>query len=406
MSQLSKNKISIILSALGLIFSFLLIQKYYGDPTSVGETLCNVLSESGSCDKVSESAYSAIRNVPGLGDLPIALFGFVFYGFVGFLFVFSEIKKETSEKNLRFAFYVLILGLIADLGLFFLSVGVIKALCGLCVATYVITIALLAVNFPVFKSLSDKSIRAVLNSFSGSFVNLLIVILSFFVLGLYGGRISMGGTRLVSGSADGEKSIPEQLKEFETAQTVQIDLKDVPILGDINAPITIVKYADFNCGHCMHTSKILKSFLNEYEGIIKVAYKNFPLDGNCNRLVGRKSPEASSCIAASAALCANQQNKFYPVYTGLYDDNEAGVMHTAATVTRLAEKSGLKMDQFRACMSSTKIRDHINREVDEAEKLKINSTPTLFINNKPFPKSGTPDVDFLRRLIYQLINQS
>lgn len=94
MSQLSKNKISIILSALGLILSFLLIQKYYGDPSSVGETLCNALSETGSCDKVSESAYSAIRNVPGLGDLPIALFGFVFYGFVGFLFVLSEIKKE------------------------------------------------------------------------------------------------------------------------------------------------------------------------------------------------------------------------------------------------------------------------------------------------------------------------
>ncbi|EMO85118.1 vitamin K epoxide reductase family protein [Leptospira santarosai str. AIM] len=406
MSQLSKNKISIILSALGLILSFLLIQKYYGDPSSVGETLCNALSETGSCDKVSESAYSAIRNVPGLGDLPIALFGFVFYGFVGFLFVLSEIKKETLDNNLRFAFYVLILGLVADLVLFFLSVEVIEALCGLCVATYVVTVALVAINLPAFKSLSDRSIQAVLNSLGGNFSNFLIVILSFFVLGLYGGRITTGGARLVSGSAGGQKSISEQLKEFETVPPVQIDLKDVPVLGDRNAPITIVKYADFNCGHCMHTSKILKSFLSEYEGIIKVAYKNFPLDGNCNRLVGRKSPGASSCVAASAALCANQQNKFYPVYTGLYDDNEAGVMHTAATVTRLAERSGLNMDRFRACMSSTVIRDHINREVDEAEKLKINSTPTLFINNKPFPKSGTPDVDFLRQLIHQLINQS
>ncbi|MGQ2825431.1 vitamin K epoxide reductase family protein, partial [Leptospira kirschneri] len=63
MNQFSKNKISIILSVLGLIFSFLLIQKYYGDPSSIGETICNTLSESGSCDKVSESAYSAIRNV-------------------------------------------------------------------------------------------------------------------------------------------------------------------------------------------------------------------------------------------------------------------------------------------------------------------------------------------------------
>lgn len=404
MNQFSKNKISIILSVLGLIFSFLLIQKYYGDPSSIGETICNTLSESGSCDKVSESAYSAIRNVPGLGDISIALFGFLFYGFVGFLFVLSEIKKESAEANLRLAFYVLILGLTADLGLFLLSVGVIKALCGLCVATYVVTILLLAVNFSAFKSLSDKSVGAVLNSLNGNFFNFIIVILSFFVLGLYGGKISTNGARLVSGTANGEKSISEQLKEFGTTPAVSIDLKDVPVVGDPNAPITIVKYADFNCGHCMHTSKILKSFLSEYNGIIKVAYKNFPLDGNCNRLVGRKAPEASSCVAASAALCANEQKKFYPVYTGLYDDNEAGVMHTAVTVTRLAEKNGLNMDQFRSCMSSIKIRNQINREVDEAEKLKINSTPTLFINNKPLPKSGTPNVDFLHQLIRQLIN--
>ncbi|TGK28102.1 protein-disulfide isomerase [Leptospira gomenensis] len=405
MKQSSKNKISVVLSALGLILSFLLIQKYYGDPGSVGEALCNTLSEPGSCDKVSESSFSAIRNVPALGDIPIALFGFVFYGFVGFLFVLSEIKKETADSNLRIAFYVLLLGLIVDGGLFAISVGVIQALCGLCAATYVITIALLAVNFSGFKSLSDKSIPAVSASLNGQYLNLLIVVLSFFVVGLYGGRISTGGSRLVSGGF-GEKTAAQLIQEFEKTPTVRIDLKDVPVVGDPNAPITIVKYADFNCGHCMHTSKILKSFLSEYNGIIKVAYKNFPLDGNCNRLVGRKSPEASSCVAASAALCANQQNKFYPVYTGLYDDNEAGVMHTAATVIRLAERNGLNMDQFRSCMSSTKVRDQISREVEEAEVLKINSTPTLFINGKPLPKSGTPDVDFLRQLINQLINQS
>lgn len=179
MGQLSKNKISIILSALGLILSFLLIQKYYGDPNSIGDTLCNALSEFGSCDKVSESTYSAIRNVPGLGDIPIALFGFVFTALWVFFSCCPKLKRNLG-KNLRFAFYVLILGFVVDLGLFLLSVGVIKALCGLCVATYFVTIALLVVNFPVFKSLSDKSIRAVLNSFSGSFVNLLIVIFFLF----------------------------------------------------------------------------------------------------------------------------------------------------------------------------------------------------------------------------------
>ena len=91
-----------------------------------------------------------------------------------------------------------------------------------------------------------------------------------------------------------------------------------------------------------------------------------------------------------------------PVYTALYSDTEKGVMHTASSVSQIASASGLNIAGFQKCMNSSDTRDQISKEVEEAGALRIESTPSLFVNNKPI-RSGTPDIDFLRALIKQLM---
>ncbi|HNK94750.1 MAG TPA: thioredoxin domain-containing protein, partial [Leptospiraceae bacterium] len=169
-----------------------------------------------------------------------------------------------------------------------------------------------------------------------------------------------------------------------------------------NARVTIVKYADLNCGHCMHTSHILRQLLAEFPDQIKIYYKNFPLDGTCNPLVQRKDPSASSCIAASAALCANKQGKFKEVYNGLYTDTENGIRHTISSVREIATKSGVNVQQLQTCMGSTEIQNFILQEVKEGEVLNIQSTPSLYVNNKPLDP-GTPNPNFLKALVEHLL---
>ncbi len=404
MKKLPSNYILAVISGIGAIVSFLLIRKYFGGQAGdgVAQALCDALSDTGSCNKVSESAISAIRNIPWIGDLPIALFGFVFYGFISYLFVFSEIKKEEGEGYLVLAFYLLVLGLVVDLGLFLVSVFYIDAICGLCAVTWVTTLVLVAGTFIQIKDVTNKSPSRIYSVVSKEGLNTLIVILGASVIGLIGGKSFHNS--LVDGEHGGLSQIQKQLSDYEKAPTLSIDIKGASFQGDPNAPITIVKFADFNCGHCMHTSHILKKILRDYDGVVKVVYKNFPLDGTCNRLISSARPEASSCVAASAAICADKQKKFPNMYDALYKNTENQVMHTLSTVLGQAQELNLDMNQFRSCLSSVTVRDQINKEVDEADKLEIHSTPSLFINNKAI-QSGTPKEEFLRALIENLIKK-
>ncbi|TGL62890.1 thioredoxin domain-containing protein [Leptospira sarikeiensis] len=404
MKKLSPSYILAGISSLAAIISFLLIRKYFGGETADGlaQSLCDVVSESGSCSKVSESSISAIRGVPVLGDLPIALFGFAFYGFIAYLFVRSEQKSENKEGYLLLAFYLLVIAFVIDLGLFSASVFYIDAVCGLCAVTWISTLILAGGTFFLIKDYSDKSIKKASSVFQPEGLNLYIIVLLFLAVGQVGGKSFHDS--LVDGEHTGVAQIQKQLAEYEKAPVVPIDLPGSSIQGDPNAPITIVKFADFNCGHCMDTSHILKRILRDYPGLVKIVYKNFPLDANCNKLVQSPRPDASSCVAASAAICADKQNKFPLMYEGLYRNTENRIAHSPASVLSLAQQEGLDMNQFRSCLSSPAVRTQINKEVDDAAKVEIHSTPSLFINNKPI-RSGTPNEAFLRALIESLIKK-
>ena len=63
------------------------------------------------------------------------------------------------------------------------------------------------------------------------------------------------------------------------------------------------------------------------------------------------------------------------------------------------------MNQFRQCMNSQKILKQINQEVDGAEKVNIQSTPSLFINGKAL-QPGTPDPVYLRKLLKHLVDKA
>lgn len=402
------NLIAILLSAVGVVLSVMLIQEFFGTAGAFVESLCSATGTAGGCMQVAASQYSAFRNVPLLGDVPVAFLGLTFYGFFAIVSYFAYSRQDEEKLDLvRLLFLLALFGLVVDLILFGISKFVIGVICPLCFATYIVTLLLLVVTFLQLKQATGENPfmqinTSVLKTISTNFLNFLIIFLALFACGIGIGKFSNTGTSI--GRAGDETVINEKIAAYEKAPVLNINTTDAPFLGDAGAPITIVKYADFNCGHCMHTSHILRQILTEFPGMVKVNYKNFPLDGNCNRLVGRKSPDASSCIAASASICAKKQNKFKEMYIGLYDDNEKGMHHSAGSVLELANNAGLNMAQFQACMGSEETKNYINKEVDEGEKLNIQSTPSLFVNNKAIDP-GTPNPDFLRALIKKLIGK-
>ena len=402
----------IIVTIIGLSLCIALIQEFFGSAGAFVESLCSTTGDGDSCSKVAKSVWSGFRGLPVLGDVPVAHLGFTFYGFCGFLF-YSILKAEEEEKKgfVNLLLTVSLLGILIDVILLIISISQIGTVCILCALTYVVTISIFVLAYLQAKSYSgEEGIMSqvkltVGKNITTNFLNYTIMVLLFYAGGIACARLS-------TPNKPGNEPDPEsnrvylqtKIEAFDKRQAVKIDLSQAPSVGSPNAKITIVKYADFNCGHCMHTSHIISQLLADFPNDIKVYYKNFPLDGTCNPLVQRKDPSASSCIAASAALCANKQGKFKEVYTGLYTDNENGVRHTISSVKEIANKAGANMQQLQACMGSIEIQNFILAEVKEGEVLNIQSTPSLYINNKPLDP-GTPNPNFLKALVEHLLKK-
>ena len=405
--KIKLNYISIFLSLVGLFFSYLLIMEYYGLKSELGSALCSS-DDIDSCQRVAESDFSAIRSVPFFGDLPIALFGFIFYGFLTFLFFTAEKVQSNTKQILSFAFYLLCLGLFVNIILFSISVFVIETVCSLCFITYLVEFSILILTFFQIKPNFIKWNR-ITSLLKENFVNYTSVCILLLAAGIFIGNSSNQESNLGSHSGHNHSreevsyNITDKIVEYDQEKNLSLDDSKAPIIGDPNAPITIIKYADYNCGHCMNTSKILDRFLETYSGMIRVLPKNFPLDGNCNNLVSGKRPGATSCVAASAAICAQQQNKFDVMYKSLYSNLERGIQHTPNAVLSIAKKYNFDINQFNRCMSSNFVTQRITEEVREAGRVGVQSTPTLFVNDKRID-SGTPNEQFLHTLIKHLMD--
>lgn len=396
-----------VFSLIGMALSFALTKEYFGGAGGVVDAACSAFGEEGACAKVAASSYSAIRGLPVIGDVPVAVMGLVFYGILLSASILFIQRKDAEEKKLFLSTALLFsgAGIIADLVLGFISAKLVGVFCPLCVMTYGVTLALFITAYIGIKKTETKEKGGIQSIMKDGFKNFTKNISTFgtaFILLL---AIGIGCGKTSSQSGGGETGSQDmtsaKIQAYESGPKVKIDTAGIPFAGDAKAPIVIVKYADFNCVHCMHTSKDLKAVLAEFSGLVKVYYKNFPLDGNCNRLVNRKDPNASSCVAATGALCADKQNKFVPFYNALYEDSERGVRHSVPTVLEIAKNQGLNMQNFQGCLNSPEIKAKIAKDVDESEKLNIQSTPSLFINDKALD-SGSPDPQFLKALVRHL----
>ncbi len=104
---------------------------------------------------------------------------------------------------------------------------------------------------------------------------------------------------------------------LETPTPESINIKAVDptrdhILGDINAPVTLVVFSDTECPYCKRFHIASKQIVSKYEGKVRLVYRHNPLDGLHNK--ARKEAEATEC--------ANEQGKFWAFIDKLYEITE------------------------------------------------------------------------------------
>ena len=159
-----------------------------------------------------------------------------------------------------------------------------------------------------------------------------------------------------------------------TAQTKRI------ISGNENAKITIIAYESLTCSHCasFHKEiypKLKKDFIDK--GLVKIEFRNFPLN-------------IAAFNASKIAQCNNDQGLM--ILENLYLNQSTWVKGSTieeinSNLKKFIKKKGFDID-FDKCINDKKIENFIlNDKIEGVKNFKVNSTPTIIINNKKFEKS-------------------
>lgn len=155
----------------------------------------------------------------------------------------------------------------------------------------------------------------------------------------------------------------------EEPQITRYDIpsEGYPSIGPADAPIVIVEFSDFQCPFCKqwHQS-VYAPLLAAYPGQIRVVYRHLPLTSI--------HPDAQA--AAEAAMCANDQNKFWEFHDKLFGGEALG----AGVYAEYASALGLDLQKFETCVNARTYQRAVQADSDFALNLGINSTPTFFVN--------------------------
>ena len=164
----------------------------------------------------------------------------------------------------------------------------------------------------------------------------------------------------------------------ETRSKLHIDGN--PSEGPADARVTLVEFADFECPHCRALDPSVKEIVNKYP--VRLVYKDFP--------IAQLHPWATT--AAIGARCAFEQQPgaFWRIHDDLFaNQDEITPDNVWNKLGEFASQAGLDTTKLKACMASPEAAKAVEANREEGLALKVNSTPTVFVNGRPMV-SGNP----------------
>ena len=172
-------------------------------------------------------------------------------------------------------------------------------------------------------------------------------------------------------------STSQELAPQQPIGPVDVAAGHLPVLGDENAPVTLVEFSDFECPYCSALfTDTLPQIKEEYidTGKAKLYYRHYPLTAI--------HPNAQ--IAAEASECANDQGQFWNYHDTLFENQTEWSQLSGDAVNEklveLAGNIGLSTSEFSDCLTSGKFSDNVTNDLNDGIAAGVDGTPATFIN--------------------------
>ncbi len=150
---------------------------------------------------------------------------------------------------------------------------------------------------------------------------------------------------------------------------VEVAEGGAPAKGPESAPVTIVEFSDFQCPFCSRVIPTLDKVTETYGDQVRLVFRQFPLHSI--------HPQAQK--AAEAALCADDQGKFWEMHDALFQNQSK--LQVADLKSRAAE---LELDAaaFEKCLDSGQHADRVTADLEAGMAAGVTGTPAMFINGR------------------------
>ena len=164
-----------------------------------------------------------------------------------------------------------------------------------------------------------------------------------------------------------------------SSSTYSKEIKRI-VVGNIDAKISIIAFESMTCSHCADFHKnVFPKLKKEYldTGLVKIEFRHFPLD-------------IAALNASKIAQCKNDGNS--EILESLYANQQKWVKgktieEANKNLQIFIKNKGFDID-FDSCINNKEIEDFVlNDRIDGTKKFKINSTPTIIINEEKFEKT-------------------
>jgi protein-disulfide isomerase/uncharacterized membrane protein len=345
-------------------------------------SFCNV-SATVNCDVVMSSRYAL------LAGLPVSTWAILYYlAVLGLVAGITSVRRAPLRETLgTLTLAAALWGVVFSAYMAVVAFAVLHTVCVMCSALYLVNVSLFPASWRLRNGVRmmgrrqgaerARRDRWVLIGSVGAAVLLIAV----------GSWEALGRGEYLSDPAEIARQRPDFYRWYLAQPLLQMPADATHSRGSADAPVTIVEFSDFECGHCSAFHQSLEDVLRRVGPSVRVVFRHFPLDSACNpKVASRLHPQA--CLAAAASECAGEQGKFWQYHNVLFENQQR---LDREFLIGYATRLGLDVARFTACLGSEAAKARVERDAQEGARLGVDSTPTFFINGRAIKGALDPE---------------
>ncbi|MBC7808791.1 MAG: DsbA family protein [Akkermansiaceae bacterium] len=149
---------------------------------------------------------------------------------------------------------------------------------------------------------------------------------------------------------------------------VDVDPTRDHIQGNVDAPVTLVEYGDYECPHCAKAQPVVAAMREAMGDRLRVVFRSFPLGE-----IHKHAQHASEVVAA-----AGEQGKFWEMHDAVFTHQREGL--SDEKLLTIAEGIGADRAKIADALDAGTFTDRVKQDFLSGVRSGVNGTPTFFIN--------------------------